>query len=154
MAIGSYLSDIAIPPTVTLPMSEQQSIGFQTAIRPITLGQAYSTAAREVQTYVAIDADVLHGVACISGTRIPVWIILHDLACGYSIDKVVSEYPSLTRDQVIAAIEFAAAVMEIPPGVSFGAMPEREITPRTYYRDKTETAEWLTCDFSAMSTSR
>jgi uncharacterized protein (DUF433 family) len=46
---------------------------------------------------VAVDPGVKHGVACIGGTRIPVSVVLDNLAAAVSWERVLTDYPSLTR---------------------------------------------------------
>lgn len=47
---------------------------------------------------------VAHNRRVVSGTRIPVETILSFRECGYSIEEIIEEYPSLTRKDVEAAI--------------------------------------------------
>ncbi len=51
---------------------------------------------------------VCHGKACIKGTRIMVSIILDNLAEGVSDDEILKSYPSLTPEDIKAAISYAA----------------------------------------------
>ena len=48
------------------------------------------------------------GVPCVSGTRIPVATIVGLVAQGESVDQIISDYPQLVRDDISAALEFAA----------------------------------------------
>lgn len=59
---------------------------------------------------IAIKPEVCHGKPCIRGTRIMVSVILDNLADGLSSDEIVEEYPPLTKDDVLAAISYAAAL--------------------------------------------
>jgi uncharacterized protein (DUF433 family) len=52
------------------------------------------------------------GVPCIAGTRIPVATIVGLVAEGLTPDLVIAEYPQLTRDDVRAGLEFAAAAVD------------------------------------------
>lgn len=54
---------------------------------------------------------VMMGKPVIAGTRITVECILERLAAGETIEQVVAEHPRLTRDSVLAAIEFAASAL-------------------------------------------
>ena len=49
-----------------------------------------------------------HGKACIRGTRIPVAVVLANLAEGLSADEIIGSYPSLTRHAIQAALAYAA----------------------------------------------
>jgi uncharacterized protein (DUF433 family) len=59
---------------------------------------------------IAVDPDVVHGKPRIRGTRVPVQVILELLAAGETIDELLSEYDELARDDVLAALEYAAWV--------------------------------------------
>ncbi len=56
---------------------------------------------------VTADPDIAFGKPVIAGTRLPVAIILGQLAAGVTIEELCSEY-DLTRDQVLAALGYAA----------------------------------------------
>lgn len=57
---------------------------------------------------ITADPAVCHGMACIRGTRIPVAVILDNLAAGQSGEDVLAQYPSLQPEDVRAAIAYAA----------------------------------------------
>jgi uncharacterized protein (DUF433 family) len=59
---------------------------------------------------IASDPQLGYGKPCVRGTRIMVSVILDNLAEGLSPEEIVAEYPSLTLDDVRAAIAYAAAV--------------------------------------------
>lgn len=61
---------------------------------------------------IVIDPKVCHGQACIKGTRIPVHQILGMLANGDTIEELLEEYPSLTRQDILACLDYAAALAE------------------------------------------
>ena len=57
---------------------------------------------------IIVDPKVCHGKACIRGTRIMVSVILDNLAAGVSPEEILRSYPSLTREDIQAAIAYAA----------------------------------------------
>ena len=61
---------------------------------------------------ISIDPQVCHGQACIKGTRVPVHQIVRMVANGDTIDQLLREYPSIRQEDVLACIEYAAAVKE------------------------------------------
>ncbi|MFZ2147923.1 MAG: DUF433 domain-containing protein [Sedimentisphaerales bacterium] len=61
---------------------------------------------------IIIDANICHGQARIKGTRIPVHQIIHMLANGDTIEELLKEYPSLTRDDILACLDYAATLAE------------------------------------------
>lgn len=61
---------------------------------------------------IASDPEILHGKPCVRGTRIPVYLIVSLVAAGESFDKIISDYPSLTKDDLVAALRYAARLAE------------------------------------------
>ena len=60
---------------------------------------------------ITIAADVCNGKPVIRGTRITVQTVLEFLGAGDSVDDVLAEYPSLTRQDVQACLDYAARVI-------------------------------------------
>jgi uncharacterized protein (DUF433 family) len=58
--------------------------------------------------HITIDADRMHGTPCMKGTRVPVYVILDNLAAGESIEMILDQYPSLQPEHIQAALAFAA----------------------------------------------
>jgi len=61
---------------------------------------------------ITIDPNICHGQACIKGTRIPVHQIIGMLANGDTIEELLKEYPSITRDDILACLNYAASLAE------------------------------------------
>jgi uncharacterized protein (DUF433 family) len=59
-----------------------------------------------------IDPSVCHGKPVIRGSRVLVSTILGALSGGDSIDMVLEDYPSLTQQDVYAALEFAGRLTD------------------------------------------
>lgn len=57
---------------------------------------------------ITVDPQVCHGKACIKGTRIMVSVVLDNLAAGLSPKEILASYPSLSLDDIQAAIAYAA----------------------------------------------
>lgn len=60
---------------------------------------------------IIVDPAVCHGQPCIKGTRIMVSNILNLLAHGASMEEVLKGYPQLAREDVLAALEYAEALV-------------------------------------------
>ena len=58
--------------------------------------------------YITTDPKILHGKVCIKGTRIPVSIVLDNLAAGLTAQNIIESYPALTINAIQAAIAYAA----------------------------------------------
>lgn len=72
---------------------------------------------------ITVDPAVCHGTACIKGTRVPVAVILDNLAAGLSEADILASYPSLAKEDIQAAMAYAAAlarerVVELPGAVA------------------------------------
>jgi uncharacterized protein (DUF433 family) len=59
---------------------------------------------------ITVDPDVVHGKPRIRGTRITVQVVLELLAAGETLDDLLAEYDELTRDDLLAVLEYAASV--------------------------------------------
>ncbi len=57
---------------------------------------------------ITVDPAVCHGQACIKGTRVPVAVVLDNLADGVPVDELVKSYPTLVPEDVSAAMAYAA----------------------------------------------
>jgi uncharacterized protein (DUF433 family) len=57
---------------------------------------------------ISTDPEICHGKACITGTRVMVTVILDNLAAGALEAEILADYPSLKKEDVQAAREFAA----------------------------------------------
>ncbi len=62
----------------------------------------------ELLARVSINPDVCFGKPCIRGHRIWVSLILDWLASGMSTEKILEEYPDLTREDILACIAYGA----------------------------------------------
>ena len=62
-----------------------------------------------MDNYISINPKILVGKPVITGTRIPVTLILNLIANGYTINNILDDYPNLTKPAVVAAIKYAEA---------------------------------------------
>lgn len=58
--------------------------------------------------YITTSPEIMHGAACFLATRIPVSVVLDNLAAGFTAERILEEYPSLNAQHVSAAIAYAA----------------------------------------------
>jgi uncharacterized protein (DUF433 family) len=61
---------------------------------------------------ITVDPKILTGKPIIKGTRIAVEFILDLLANGWTVDDILRNYPQLKREDVIAALKYAAEVLK------------------------------------------
>lgn len=57
---------------------------------------------------ITFDSQILGGRACIRGMRIPVSVIVGQIAHGAAWDEVLNGYPDLESEDVQQALEYAA----------------------------------------------
>lgn len=66
----------------------------------------------EIASHVEINPRVMMGKPVIKGTRITVELILESLAAGESVDDLLLSYPRLTKEDISAALAFAAEALK------------------------------------------
>ncbi len=66
----------------------------------------------EAMDRIEVNPAICSGKPVIRGTRIMVRNILGMIAGGYTVDKIVTSYPELGREDVVAAVEYAANVVD------------------------------------------
>ncbi len=64
------------------------------------------------QHFISLNSEILAGKPAITGTRIGVGLVLEQLASGWSVDDVLEAYPHLSREQVLACIGYAVALLD------------------------------------------
>ena len=57
---------------------------------------------------ITIDPDICHGRPTLRGLRYTVEMVLELLSSGMSIDEVLADYEDLERDDIRAALAYAA----------------------------------------------
>lgn len=62
---------------------------------------------------ITVDPDVGHGKPSIRGLRYPVELILELLSSGMSVDEVLEDYDDLEREDVHAALVYAAKLSQV-----------------------------------------
>jgi uncharacterized protein (DUF433 family) len=60
-----------------------------------------------IATVVHSDPDILGGTPVFQGTRVPFRNLIDYLERDYSLEEFLDAFPSVSRDQVIAALEAA-----------------------------------------------
>ena len=66
----------------------------------------------ESNSRITIDQGILSGQPVIKGTRIPVYLIIELLGCGMSEAEIMEQYPTLTKDDIKAALLYASECLE------------------------------------------
>ena len=60
---------------------------------------------------ITIDPAICNGRPVVKGTRITVQTVIEFLAAGDTVEDVLEEYPTLTRGDVLACMEWASRLM-------------------------------------------
>ena len=60
---------------------------------------------------IVSDSNVMMGKPVVAGTRITVELILEKLAAGETPEQLLEAHPRLTRDAILAALQFASLAL-------------------------------------------
>lgn len=60
--------------------------------------------------HITVDPQVMAGVPCIRGLRIPVATVVGMVTDGMSAEEILTAYPDLEREDIAEALRFAATV--------------------------------------------
>lgn len=69
---------------------------------------------------IEVNTEVLVGKPIIKGTRISVELILDRVADGWTMEDVLAAYPTIKRDDVLAALSFASELFKEETFVAVG----------------------------------
>jgi uncharacterized protein (DUF433 family) len=72
---------------------------------------------------IEINHQIMLGKPVIKGTRITVEIILKKLSQNIAIDEILADYPRLTREDIQAAIAYAATALSTDEMMPLEAVP-------------------------------
>jgi uncharacterized protein (DUF433 family) len=67
---------------------------------------------REIGQHLIAHPGISFGKVTFKGTRIPVKTVLNFMAMGWSIDDIIRDWPQLTREAVVEALEMAAIAVD------------------------------------------
>jgi uncharacterized protein (DUF433 family) len=62
---------------------------------------------------ITIDPEICHGKPTIRGLRYTVELILELLSSGMTIEEILADYEDLEREDILAALTFAARLSRI-----------------------------------------
>jgi uncharacterized protein (DUF433 family) len=64
-----------------------------------------------MEARITIDPAICNGRPSIKGSRISVQTILEFLGAGDSIEDILAEYPSLEKEDILAALRYSSRLM-------------------------------------------
>jgi uncharacterized protein (DUF433 family) len=67
---------------------------------------------REVGEHLIAHPGICFGKLTFKGTRVPVKTVLNFMAMGWTIDRILEDWPELKREAVVEALELAAVAVE------------------------------------------
>ena len=65
------------------------------------------------ESVIHADSEILGGVPVFAGTRVPLRNLIDFFEAGDSIDDFLDAFPSVSREQAIAALELACEVLTL-----------------------------------------
>lgn len=65
----------------------------------------------ELRDRIVVDPRMMVGKPVVRGTHIPVELVLDKMALNIDVEELLLDYPRLTRDDVRACLEYAAALV-------------------------------------------
>jgi uncharacterized protein (DUF433 family) len=68
---------------------------------------------KELLSRIEKNPEIMFGKPVIKGTRLPVDLILEKLAYGYTEEKILEEYPFITKEDIKAALLYASKVISL-----------------------------------------
>ena len=66
-----------------------------------------------LESVVTCDPEILGRTPVFAGTRVPVKNLLDYLAAGDSLEKFLDHFPSVSREQAVAALEVAKDLLTV-----------------------------------------
>ena len=60
-----------------------------------------------IESVVSSDPEILGGTPVFAGTRVPIKNLIDYLAAGDGLDQFLEDFPSVSRQQAVAALELA-----------------------------------------------
>jgi uncharacterized protein (DUF433 family) len=59
----------------------------------------------DMASVIKKDPEIMSGAPCFAGTRVPIQNLLDYLEGGEPLDEFLEDFPTVTREQAIAALE-------------------------------------------------
>ena len=64
-----------------------------------------------IESVVRCDPGILGGTPVFAGTRVPIKNLVDYLAAGDSLERFLDHFPSVTREQAVAALEIGVDLL-------------------------------------------
>lgn len=66
----------------------------------------------DLEKRISMDPEVMLGKPVITGTRIPVYLIVRMVSQDIPFEDILRRYRRLTRDDILAALQYAASTVD------------------------------------------
>lgn len=70
-----------------------------------------------LESVLTIDPEIMHGALCFKGTRVSLTVFLDNLKEGVGLHEFLENYPSITREQVEAVLEWENSAIREAAGL-------------------------------------
>jgi uncharacterized protein (DUF433 family) len=82
-----------------------------------------------VETVISSDPEVQGGAVIFTGTRVPLKNLIDYLEAGDTLEEFLEDFPSVTRDQAVAALELAREALVTLVCAKQSSIPSNPATP-------------------------
>ncbi len=73
---------------------------------------------KELLSRIERNAEIMFGKPVIRGTRLPVDLLLEKLAYGHTEEKLLDEYPFITKEDIKAVLLYASKIVSLEEELS------------------------------------
>ena len=77
----------------------------------------------EINKYIVADTEICHGKPTFKGTRVLVSDIVELIAAGETVEEIMKGYPSISKEMIHGALEYAAKIIGGEQYVKFSKVP-------------------------------
>src|SRR5947207_5123293 len=95
----------------TTPSNLRQAWTWPNLLLPVPVRLEVERCFMESQSVIVSDPEILGGTPCFRGTRVPVDSLIDYLEAGDTLNDFLDNFPSVTREAAIAALEEAKALL-------------------------------------------
>ena len=65
----------------------------------------------DIKELITIDKEILGGQTVFKGTRVPIESLFDHLEAGVSIDEFLEDFPTVTKEQAVALLEWVSKLL-------------------------------------------
>lgn len=99
------------PGTKATPSNLAAGLDSRNLLLPVPVRLEVERCFMERQSVIVSDPEILGGTPCFRGTRVPADSLIDYLEAGDTLDEFLDNFPSVSREAAIAALEEAKALL-------------------------------------------